>query len=107
MRISLNSAIILLLAIFISTGILLYPASVNCTSILKDGHLKVTDPANEPNVRLAEPGEYPHLNTGPLGSSQGISIDTRRSDLSQDYNRETGLARSRYMQLLYFYFKGI
>lgn len=103
MRSSLNSAVILLLAVSIAAGILLYPTSVSCTSILKDDYLKATDPADEPNIQVGEAGPDPSLNTGLLGSSLGASIDTRRSDLPQDYNREPRTSRSRYIQLLFFY----
>ena len=97
MRIPLNSAIILLLTIAISAGILLYPARVSCTSIQK-----FTDPAYEPNIRAGEPGYDPNINTRTLGSSQGTGIDTQQPDLPQDDNRETRTVRSRYMQLLFF-----
>lgn len=105
MRISLNSAIILILAIAISAGILLYPARVSGTNILKDCQVKATDPADEPNIQFGENGPDPSLNTGLLGSSLGASIDTRRSDLPQDYNREPRTTRSRYMQLLFYYLR--
>ena len=100
MKISLKSAITLLLAISIATGILLYPARVSCTSIQK-----FTDPTYEPNIRAAEPGYDPGINTRTLGSSQGTGIDTKQPDLPQDDNRETRTTRSRYMQLLSFYLR--
>ena len=105
MRISLNSAIVLILAIAISAGVLLFPARVSGTNILKDCQVKAIDPADEPNIQVGGPGYDPAINTGTLGSSQGTSIDTRRPDLLQDYNRETRKARSRYMQLLFFYLR--
>ena len=105
MRNLLNSAVIVLLAISISAGILLYPASVSCTSILKDDYLKATDQADEPNIHCGEPGYDPSINMGTLGSSLETSIDAQQSDLPQDDNRETRTARSRYMQLLFFYLR--
>ena len=105
MKISLSSAIILLLAVSIAAGILLYPTSVSCTSILKDNYLKATDQAEEPNIHCSEPGEAPDVNIGPLGSSLGTSIDAQKSDLPIDDNREIRMARSRYMQLLFFYLR--
>ena len=105
MRISLNAAIILILAIAIAAGILLYPARVSCTSILKDCHIKTKELNIEPNIRLGEPGEDPDCNMGLLGSSQGKIMDSQQLDLQRDSEKVTRTARSRYMQLLFFYLR--
>ena len=105
MRISLNSAIVLILAIAISAGVLLYPARGSCTGILKDCQITPKELDIEPNIRVGEPGEDPDCNMGLLGSSQGTSIDAHQLDLPRDAARETRTARSRYMQLLYFYLR--
>lgn len=106
MRISFKSAITLLLALSIAMGVLLYPARGSCiTIILKDTEAKVLYPGVEPNIRLAEPGDYPLGTTGPQGSSQGTSIDAMQSNLPKPDTSGIKTARSRYMHLLFFYLR--
>ena len=108
MRTSLNSASTLLLAIAISAGILLYPAGASCIDILqKDGDSKIINPDIEPNIRCGEPGDDPTSNLGPLGSSLGTSIDAQQPDLPNSDSRGNKTARSRYMQLLFFYLRNL
>jgi len=96
----------LLLTVTISAGILLYPAGASCIDIIrKDGASKIIDPFGEPNIHCAEPGEDPDCNMGLLGSSHGTSIDAQNPYLLQHDSRGTRTARSRYMQLLFFYLR--
>lgn len=106
MRTSLNSAIILLLAIAISAGILLYPAGASCINIIqKDSDSKSIDPSDEPNIHCAEPGSSPVGSMGILGSSQGTSIDAPQPDMPNPDSRGNKTTKSRYMQLLFFYLR--
>ncbi len=106
MRTSLNPAVILLLAVTISAGILLYPVGASCIYIIqKDGDSKTIAPDIEPNIHCGEPGYDPSLKTGPLGSSLGTSIDSLQPDMSNPDTRGNKTARSQYMQLLFFYLR--
>ena len=106
MKVSLKSTTVLLLVMSIAAGVLLYPARCNCIQIiLKDSDDKIITPDIEPNIRCGEPGDSPVGTIGTLGSSQGTGIDALKPALPQDDNREIRTARSRYMQLLFFYLR--
>jgi len=90
----------------IVVGILLYPARVSCINNTQgDRALKIVDPEMEPDIYCGEPGYDPNIETRTLGSSQGTGIDAQQPILPQNDNREIRTARSRYMQLLFFYLR--